>query len=254
MCLIFLALKKHPDYKLIIAANRDEFYRRKTAPAGYWPERADILGGRDLEAGGTWLAVNTNGRISMVTNFRDLKNLKAVAPSRGHLVTNYLVSGASPEAYLKSVVPSASEYNGFNLLTGDQKEFFYYSNCREGITRLTEGLYGLSNHLLDTPWPKVNRGKERVSQLLKRASLSPDDLFDVLFDDAIAPDALLPDTGVGMERERALSAMFIKSPGYGTRCSTVVMVDQSDHVTFVERVYDTGTFDYTSNRFEFQIQ
>jgi uncharacterized protein with NRDE domain len=254
MCLIFIALKSHPQYKLIVAANRDEFYDRKTAPAGYWPDHPQILGGRDLEAGGTWLAMNTYGRIGMVTNFRDPKNIRADAPSRGQLVTDFMLTPMSAQAYLESLLPVQAKYNGFNLITGNADELWHMSNYGTRLTRLTEGVFGLSNHLLETPWPKVMRGKERVTGILRAPSISPDDFFNILFDDAIAPDTQLPDTGVGLDRERALSAMFIKSPGYGTRCSTVVLIDQSNKAIFAERVYDPQTFNYTGNSFHFQIQ
>jgi uncharacterized protein with NRDE domain len=252
MCLIFFALKKHRDYKMIIAANRDEFYNRKTAAAGYWKDHPNIIGGRDLEAGGTWLGMTTKGRISMITNFRDPKNINPNAPSRGKLVSDYLVESTSSENYLNSIVPHAKDYNGFNLVVGSVDELFYLSNYSEGVTAMKDGLFGLSNHLLDTPWPKVARGKEKFQKLLSKDSmLTEANLFDLLFDDTIADDAGLPDTGVGLDRERVLSSMFIKSPGYGTRCSTVILVDHQNNVSFTERVYDLSTFQYSVRNFAF---
>lgn len=252
MCLIFLAINKHPKYKLIVAANRDEFYNRRTAAADYWKDQPGILGGRDMEAGGSWMAMNTKGKIAMVTNYRDLRNLKSVAPSRGHLVTDFLKDDIDVESYLKSIDPTAKEYNGFNLIVGDMNEIGYLSNYKEGIEILTDGIYGLSNGLLDSNWPKVNRGKEKFARHLNE-DVSAEALFALLNDEERAPDDQLPKTGLDIERERAVSSMFIKSPGYGTRCSTVVLIDYQNQVEFIERVYDLDTFDHTNKKFKFSI-
>lgn len=254
MCLIFLSVQDHPQYALIVAANRDEFYQRKTAAADYWHDHPEILGGRDLQANGTWLAMHKNGRIAMVTNYRDLRNLKPAAPSRGALVTDYLLETGSPEQYLNRVASGSHVYNGFNLLAGTPQELWYHSNYKEGVHKLSRGLHGLSNHLLDTPWPKVERGREKMKKVLAQENIASNELFEVLFDDAVAADDQLPDTGVGLERERALSSMFIKSPGYGTRCSTVVLIDKRNTVRFSERVFDLQTFTYTQRDFTFSIR
>ena len=251
MCLIFIAFNNHPKYKLIVAANRDEFYNRKTAPADHWQDHPEIIGGRDLQASGTWLAMNKSGKISMVTNYRDLKNLKQNAPSRGELVTNFLLTPQDSRQYLQSIEPNARAYNGFNLICGSANELGYFSNYKEGIQQLAPGIYGLSHHLLDTPWPKVRIGKKNFAETINKAFV-PDDLFTLLYNHDIADDSELPETGVGLERERALSAMFIKSPGYGTRSSTVVLVDKSDNVFFEERVFDLETFTHTENTFTFK--
>jgi uncharacterized protein with NRDE domain len=253
MCLIFIGLKQHPDYKFVLAANRDEFYKRRTSPAAHWQENRNIIGGRDLEAGGTWLGMNVNGKISMVTNYRDPKNIDPNAPSRGHLVSNYLEDSVPAQRYVQELEPRAKHYNGFNLLVGTPDDLWYISNYKSGVDQLTKGIYGLSNHLLETPWPKVSRGKQNFAAVLGLAELTESQLFDMLFDDARAPDEQLPDTGIGLERERALSAMFIKYPGYGTRCSTVVLVDNDNRVSFTERVYNTDDFSYSTNNFKFQI-
>jgi uncharacterized protein with NRDE domain len=248
MCLIFISLREHKDYKLIVAANRDEFYNRKTLPADFWSDDPSILGGRDLEAGGTWLAMNKRGRLSMITNFRDPKNIDPKAPSRGALVSDYLKTEIDPHLYLQKIEPKAKAYNGFNLLVGDTNDLWYLSNYKDGIEQLSPGIHGLSNHLLDTPWPKVEKGKLDFHKLISGKFLYGD-LFNFLFNDKVADDDKLPDTGVGLERERALSSMFIKSPGYGTRCSTVILVDHQDNVFFAERVYDLVTFDFTEKTF-----
>lgn len=252
MCLIFISLKEHPQYKLIVAANRDEFYNRKTAPADFWKDHPDILGGRDLEAGGTWLGVSRKGKISMITNYRDPKNIDPKAPSRGQLVSDYLNNNTSPQQYLRELEPAAKRYNGFNLIVGNTESLFYLSNYKEGIVELTLGLHGLSNHLLDSPWPKVIEGKKTMTEILKQP-FTKEDLFKLLFNESIASDALLPDTGVGLERERALSAMFIKSPGYGTRCSTIVLADHQGNLFFTERVYDLTTFSFSEKSFTLKI-
>jgi len=260
MCLIFLSLHQHPNYKLIVAANRDEFYARKTVAAEFWNDHPQIVGGKDLEARkpdgtcGTWMAMNKNGRIAMVTNYRDLKNLKSQAPSRGHLVTDFLLSDSRPEKYLKSIEPRASLYNGFNLIVGSAEELFYLSNYKEGIVNIENGFHGLSNHLLDTPWPKVRRGKEKMKVLFEEKKIKPEEILSALYDEQQAPDEQLPDTGVGLERERMLSSMFIKSPNYGSRCSTVVTIDRNNKVEFTERVYDLVTFAFTEKHFAFDVR
>jgi len=253
MCLIFFALHQHPKYKLIVAANRDEFYNRKTASADFWPDQPHILGGRDLEAGGTWMGITRNGRISMITNYRDPHNIDPHAPSRGQLVADFLQGEQAPDTFLKQIEPSAKAYNGFNLVTGTPDELAYFSNYRDGVDKLEKGIYGLSNHLLDSPWPKVVKGKNRFKEIIGGQDVLPEALFEFMFDDAQAADDQLPDTGVGLERERVLSSMFIKSPGYGTRCSTVIFIDNENHVRFSERVFDTSTFTFTEKTFTFQV-
>jgi uncharacterized protein with NRDE domain len=253
MCLIFFALNQHPAYKLIVAANRDEFYARKTVPVSFWEDHPTIIGGRDLEASGTWMAMNKNGRFSLVTNYRDPASINPNAPSRGQLVSNYLIDVKSPSEYLETIEPNAKQYNGFNLLVGSPDELWYLSNYTAGIQKLQTGIYGLSNHLLDTPWPKVERGKRKFRELISADLLEPEMLFNFLRDERIANDNQLPNTGVGIERERALSAMFIKMKGYGTRCSTVVLVDKKNCVSYSERIYNIETFEYKTQFVEFEI-
>lgn len=253
MCLIFLALKDHSKYKLVVAANRDEFYDRRTAPAAFWEDHPQILGGRDLEAMGTWLGVTTGGRICMVTNFRDLKNLKTKAPSRGKLVTDFLLGKTSGEEYLRKVEPHANEYNGFSLIAGTVDSLYYFSNYREGVINLNSGLFGLSNHLLETPWPKVEKGKMEIQHMLRKPELRVEEFLAVLSDEGTYADDALPDTGVGLSRERALSAAFIKSPGYGTRSSTVIMVDYNNVVSFHERVYDPAASRFSHYTYQYAV-
>ncbi|HZY80781.1 MAG TPA: NRDE family protein [Cyclobacteriaceae bacterium] len=252
MCLIFVALNHHPIYKLVVASNRDEFYNRRTAAAGYWDDFPNVVGGRDLEAGGTWMGMSTGGKISMLTNYRDPAHIMKGAPSRGHLVADYLEQEVNADDYTKLVRAKAAQYNGFNMILGTIDELWYISNYKDGITKLSNGLYGLSNHLLDSPWPKVVKGKKKLAPLLGKSDINAEDLMSFLYDDERATEDL-PNTGVSPELERALSSMFIKTPNYGSRCSTVVLVDQQNKVQYTERVYDLTTFEYKTSQFEFKV-
>src|SRR5688500_14634362 len=162
MCLIFLSINNHSNYKLVLAGIRDEFYNRKTASANFWTEHVQVLGGRDLEAGGTWLAMTKEGKIGMVTNYRDPRNINPTAPSRGHLVSDFLTHNDDPEEYIRNISANGEKYNGFNLIVGDTKALWYCSNYKTGIEKLAMGFYGISNHFLETPWPKVLRGKDKM--------------------------------------------------------------------------------------------
>jgi uncharacterized protein with NRDE domain len=251
MCLIFLSFNNHPTYKLIIAGNRDEFYNRKTAAANFWEDQPTILAGRDLEAGGTWMGVTKTGNVSMLTNYRDPANINPIAPSRGQLVSDFLTARHPPEAYLRDLEIKGKTYNGFNLIVGNVEELWYYSNYNRGPEKLTGGFYGISNHLLETPWPKVIRGKQKLEPVLRQPKIDSDELFRILYDDHRAMDDQLPDTGLSLERERALSSMFIKTDSYGSRCSTVILVDRENQVEFSERVYNLETFTHTTQTYRF---
>ncbi len=253
MCLIFLAVRSHPRYKLIVAANRDEAYARPTTEAAFWSDYPDVLGGRDLIAMGTWLGMTRCGRLAMVTNFRDMRNIREEAPSRGDLVKNFLITDGSGESYLHSIAPRAKEYNGFSLIAGSVNSLHYLSNHNNGIIHLDNGLFGLSNHLLETPWPKVIEGKQKIQRILGQSDITAEELFEVLSDETVSADELLPDTGVGLDGERLLSPAFIRSDAYGTRSSTVILVDSDDHVLFSERVFDPVTSAFSFNTFEFPI-
>lgn len=252
MCLILLAKNAHPDYKLIIAANRDEFYKRKTKKAHFWKEAPKLLAGRDMEAGGTWMGVNKEGRIAMLTNYRDPFNIKEKAPSRGFLVSDFLKTDENTGKYLSQVEQNASAYNGFNLICGTPDQLYYFGNYQDGVHPIENGIHGLSNKLLDTPWPKVTRGKQKLKELIS-GSFSALGILEVLYDDIKAPAQMLPDTGVGAEMEAMLSSMFIKSPDYGSRCSTVVMVSKQNNLTFLERTYNIHNFSYDDVSFEFKF-
>ncbi len=240
MCLIFLAWRRHPDYRLVVAANRDEFYGRPTAPAAYWPEAPDVLAGRDLEGGGTWLGVTRAGRFAALTNVRRGGSHTPDAPTRGRLVSDFLLSASSPGEYLQSLAEQASDYNGFNLLVGDGENLHWLSNRGGEPSTLAPGIYAVSNDLLDTPWPKVVRGKEGFQKLLQARDIDPSAIFDLLMDRKIAADEALPDTGIGLSRERALSPIFIAAGDYGTRSSTVLLIDGTGDVSFHERTHEPG--------------
>jgi len=254
MCLIFFSINEHPDYKLIIAANRDEFYERATAPAQFWTDHPQVLAGRDLEAGGTWLGITKTGKISMLTNYRDPSNINPKAPSRGKLVMDYLIEPVAPGQYLNNIAEKGNTYNGFNLLAGTPDEMYYYSNYGTDVKKLDSGFYGLSNHLLDTPWPKVVNVKLRIKPLVYAQKIDKEKIFTEMYNDEIAADSSLPQTGLSVDRERALSAMFIKTPNYGSRCSTLLMIDNDNRVSFTERTYDLTSFQYTTQSYNFQIQ
>jgi uncharacterized protein with NRDE domain len=239
MCLILIALGAHVEFPLVIGANRDEYYQRPTARAAFWQDHPHILAGRDLECMGTWLGVTRGGRFAAITNFRDSRERKTDAPSRGRLVTDFLVSDQEPREYLKEIGMQAQRYNGFNLLAGDIDGVFYFSSHEATVRKLSPGIHGLSNHLLDTPWPKVARGKQRLQAALA-GDFDAEVILDLLHDREPAPERELPDTGIGLELERVLSPALIVSPQYGTRASTVVLFGQDRSVSFAERTILPG--------------
>ncbi|GAB4350166.1 MAG: NRDE family protein [Gammaproteobacteria bacterium] len=239
MCLILLAYRCHPRYHLVVAANRDEFFGRPAAAAHWWGGEGKILAGRDLEAGGTWMGISRLGRFAALTNYRDPPAHRQDAPSRGALVCDYLEGSDSPADYLESLASRAADYNGFNLLVGDRDGLLGYCNRAAGIRSLEPGVHGISNGILDEPWPKVSQGRAELSAVLsENEEPDPERLFAILADRARADDELLPDTGIGKEWERMLSARFIAAPGYGTRCSTILLWGIDGRVRFIERSFD----------------
>ena len=238
MCLILFSLEQNARFPLIIAANRDEHYDRPSAPLAFWPDAPQVAAGRDLEAGGTWLGITRQGRWAALTNYRQAGSYRFGAPSRGHLVANYLVDSCSPRRYIERIAEGAAQYNGFNLLVGQGTEVHYFSNRSEQCQRVTRGAHGLSNHLLDTPWPKVTTGRELLADLPDLAAAPLTDLLlEALQGRNIPLDAELPDTGVGIRRERVLAPPFIVSESYGTRASTVVLMDADGRVSMIERSF-----------------
>jgi uncharacterized protein with NRDE domain len=258
MCLILFAYKVHPAFNLVLAANRDEFYHRATRPLGFWSDREYILAGRDLKGGGTWLGVTRSGRFAALTNYRDPASLKANAPSRGLLLTSFLSSNIHPKAYLDDIRSEGHLFNGFNLLAGDTNGLYYYSNRGNGAVALSPGFYGLSNHLLDTAWPKVERGKRGLENLLRgQRIVQPERLFHLLSDRSAPLPERLPDTGVGRRWEKILGPLFIVSRHYGTRCSSVLLLSPSGRILFSERSFHPARFGcYTTSTrtFHFSVE
>lgn len=238
MCLIVFAWQVLPDMPLLAAGNRDEFYDRPAAPAGWWDDHPQIYAGRDLQCGGTWMGITRDGRFACITNIRAPSEMRADAPSRGKLVQNYLAGSMKPSEYLHDIAAQTAEYNGFNLLVGNHDELIWFSNRGSDDARngkpLAPGIYGLSNSLLDCAWPKVVRTKAQFSSLLCQGA--PEDaFFEMLSDTTCASDCRLPKTGVSLERERLLSAVCIESPDYGTRVSTLVRLQNGQPPVLIER-------------------
>ena len=254
MCLLLIAYNIHPQYPLIVAANRDEFYHRPAEKAHFWDDHPELLAGKDIEAGGTWLGITKSGRFAAITNYRDMKSIKEKAPSRGALTLNFLVSEISPVKYGYALSENAGDYNGYNLIFSDMDTLYYFSNQTKELRQLPSGVYGLSNHLLDTPWPKVVISKAAFLDEISKKNISADKLFGILSDDREAPDSQLPDTGLSIELERAVSPVFIKSERYGTRSSTVVLVNNLNEVLFIEKSLETSTGKWKDSRFSFQYR
>ena len=239
MCLIVFSYRCHPGFRLLLAANRDEFLERPTAPLGLHFDGELILGGRDLRGGGTWLALAADGRFGAITNYRDPARRMTGAPSRGALIVEYLLGSLSARDFLqRELAPRAHGYEGFNLLVGDRQELVYFSNISGEVRTLVPGLYGLSNHLLDTPWPKVQRIKRRFTAFLAGADeIRVPELFILLADRACPADQELPNTGVGLDWERRLAPVCITAPGYGTRSSSLLAIQEDGRAEFSERCY-----------------
>ena len=246
MCLILFSHHNHPNYKLVVAANRDEFYQRPTEQADFWEEAPMILAGKDAEAGGTWMGITKKGRISMLTNYRDLSNIKENAPSRGHLVSGFLKTEQQAADYLHHLETTGSQYNGYNIICGDIDHLYYYGNHQQGVHSIPNGIHGLSNAFLDTPWPKVERGKRLMRSFFEMDNPDANGMLDVLSDQVYPPDSELPDTGVGLLWERILSPMFITSDVYGPRSSSVILMGTNRDVIFLERTYNGSQYDTRS--------
>jgi len=263
MCLILFAWQSHAEYPLIVAANRDEFYARRTRPASWWGQAVSLLAGRDEEAGGTWLGINRRGRFAALTNVRAPNERNPHASSRGLLVLSALQTSLPLAPWLQDCASRAHSYNGFNLVVAEPLAAYsqagasgmvYLSNrLDEGPRTLPAGIYGLSNAFLDTPWPKVTRGVAGFAcQVAQR--VEPHALLDLMADRELVSDTDLPSTGVPKDWERALSAIQIRANGYGTRATTVITVRRDGLVTFLERCYDPDSPEaYSDRRFEFVV-
>lgn len=236
MCLLVMAYQCHPEFPLIVAANRDEFFSRPTAAADYWTDHPNVLAGRDLEQGGTWMGVNKNGRFAALTNVRDPSSFRSSAKSRGHIVSRFLTGSDTPTDFLDNLASEADDYNGFNLIVRSNNQLTYFGSATKKTVPIAPGIYGLSNDQLDTPWPKVVRAKKNLESTLRESSdMLEKRLFALLRDDTLASDGELPDTGVGLEKERWLSPIFIRAENYGTRCSTLLLAKHDGEIHYIER-------------------
>jgi len=255
MCLIVFALDCHPRYSLVLGANRDEYLERQAVPARFWNEAPHLLAGRDLQAGGSWLGITTGGKLAAVTNYRDMRLQVAAPPSRGALVASFLKDEALAAADFHALLQrDGNSYDGFNFIYGSWRELHYFTNRGGSSGPVPAGIHALSNHLLDSPWPKVTAARERLTAILHGERIDPEAIIAALADPAPFAAALLPDTGVGPERERLLSPLFIIDPLYATRCTTVILVSRDGEVTFIEKSHgihpSTVRFDFTLPRQE----
>jgi uncharacterized protein with NRDE domain len=253
MCLLVLAWMSHPRYRLVAAGNRDEFHDRPTAPLGWWADEPAILAGRDLQAGGTWMGVSRSGRFGVLTNFRDAEaRPPGASPSRGRLVKDYLRADLEPAAFVDALGASAREFAGFNLLVGDGLELHYVSNAAGPASRpLPPGVYGLGNHRLDEPWPKLVRTRERFATALTEAEMTAARLFDVLADSTPERDAAPAASGLPPDLELALSAPFVRHAQYGTRCTTIAFIEHGGRTIVFERRFDASGVQSGATRVEF---
>ncbi len=245
MCLITFAYNQHSKYRLILAANRDEFYDRPTRRAQFWDEdgNPEILAGKDLEAGGTWMGVSKTGKWAALTNYRDPNWKIENPPSRGELVLNYLKNGDTSLEYLETLQQHADRYIGYNILLGDSSGIIHFSNYDKSPTVIEAGLHGVSNALLDTPWPKLEMAKSSLKSHISSDAIDKEKLFSFLNDETQAPDDQLPKTGIPYKWEKAVSSLFIKTENYGTRCSSILLIDHEGNVEFTERRFIPRTHD-----------
>ena len=251
MCLVVLAFNVHADAPLVVAANRDEFHARPTQDAGWWSDQPDVVGGRDLQAGGTWLGAHRNGRFATITNFRDAATSRGRLRSRGHLVTDFLHGERSPVEYLSTITPE--DYAGFNLLVTDRSQLAYLSNRGGGLKELPAGIYGLSNATLDTPWEKVGRSKSLLGTLLEQGRANETHLLRLLGDMEKGPVDEVKSDRLPFSIAHAITAPFIVTPEYGTRCSTIVRVDHDGIWHFLERRFDSGGNTVGESLFSFSV-
>jgi uncharacterized protein with NRDE domain len=250
MCLILIGWRAHPEFPCLLAANRDEFHDRPSAAAGWW--ESGILAGRDLKEGGTWLGVTRRGEFAALTNFRDGSARRCKAPSRGKLVAEVLAARRPLADTLLHLREVGSRYNPFNMIVSDGERLGIYESVRGEGRELAPGIYGLSNDVLDTPWPKVRNAKSGLAAALADAH---DDaaILHFLRDDRPAADTELPRTGVSLEWERLLSSAFVRADEYGTRCSTVLRIDRLGRASFDEWSWDPAGAESGRQSFRFSI-
>ncbi len=251
MCLILLAYQIHPEYPLVVAANRDEFLHRGTLPAQWWSEAPQLLAGKDLEADGTWMGVSLSGRFAAITNVREPHVTTPAPCSRGLLPRRYLEEEIDDQHFASLLYQTKYQYLGYNLLFGNSKRLYYYSNRLDRLDTLAPGIYGLSNAQLDTPWPKIETGKQLLSEQLTATELKTEKILEILTSTEIVSDDRLPATGVSIEWERKLSAIRITGSDYGTRSSTALIIARDNRVDFHERTLLPSEADFVAS---FQLQ
>lgn len=239
MCILFIAVNQHPDYPLIVAANRDEFHARGTSPSHFWPQYKGVLAGKDELAGGSWMGVSQSGKLAALTNIRAPEKERHNAVSRGELVMDFLTHDYTEQSYLKKLSNSAHAYNGYNLLFGQLDNLQVYNNYEDSVYSLHNGVYGLSNASLNSPWPKLDLGRSELAKYCQQGGVfNIEHLFNLLHDNTQAKDEVLPQTGVPIEWERKLSSIFIASEDYGTRSSTVLLLDNYRQIFWQERSFN----------------
>lgn len=250
MCIVFLAHQMHPDADLLLLANRDEFYARPAQAMSQWQSAPQITAGRDLKSGGTWLGFGPDRSFALLTNYRDMRFHNFQGPSRGELITRFFEMQADPASFTAWLHQHASAYAGFNMLYGRPAALHYFTNVGDVSKQLGKGVFGLSNAFLDTPWPKVERGKAKLTALLASATFSTAKAFSILGDTWRPEDEALPDTGIGLDWERFLSSVFITGESYGSRCGTVAIWQGSQGVAIEERSYQGSPVNFSSVQFQ----
>lgn len=254
MCLLLCSYKSHPDYPLILAANRDELHARPAAEAQFWTDEPSVLAGRDLQAGGTWLGIAKNGRVAAVTNYHEKTFETLPRKSRGSLVSEFLASDSSPEEYVKNILHNHQDYHGFTLVFGTVNNLYYCSNRTDNVGHITPGIHGLSNRMINENSFKVVKGRETMRGLLSGSdSVSPDDLFALLSDRTRDPDRTFNLHGDTIEEQRRYSSIFVVGKDSGTRCSTAILADKEGNVRFSEKTYSPEGNPIKTVKYEFVL-
>lgn len=254
MCTMVFAYKTHPEYDFIYIGNRDEFKNRPSIGAHFWETDPRVIAGMDLEKGGTWAGMTIEGKMAFLTNFREPHLKKDGLYSRGFLTRDFLLGDMSPTAYLKSIKTNHNAYDPFNLVLGSLDALWFYSNMNNRTSKIVPGIHGLSNAFLNTPWYKVVKAKERLSELIYKDFII-EELFSILDDREIPPDSLLPDTGVPKDLERTLSTIHIDTPTYGTLFKTAILIRKDGLVTYYEKKLEsTGRFSPIHKVAEFMLK